>query len=223
VLVTCKNSQIRLFEVEQTRPAVASRRPAARPHMVGASAPESAAPGHLLAIGEARSRGGELTRERCRGLGIFSLRQRGLMPGARRQPLRLGGFASTSAARLAAQSASTAAKSGADDDAYALQIPTRISASPNTEKAHLLCLCPETGRNYGRLAQPARTWADLPARDEARPGLCGTHRAGDGPAGCEPYLINFSNLPLGLGDYHLVIGNRRRLRVRLSRPPPRRQ
>jgi hypothetical protein len=156
---------------------------------------------------------------------LFSLREGDLVRAAQRQPIRLGGFASASAANLAAQSASTAAKSRADDDACAFQIPARI-CWPNTDKAHLALRLP-TDRSrdipYAAWAQPARRWAALPARDEARPGLCGTHRAGGGPADCEPQLINFSNLPRGLRDYHLVIGNSGRRRVRPCRSQPRRR
>jgi hypothetical protein len=45
------------------------------------------------------------------------------MRAAPRQPIRLGGSASTNPAKLAPQSISTAAKSGADSDACAFRIP----------------------------------------------------------------------------------------------------
>jgi hypothetical protein len=74
----------------------------------------------------------------------FQLRD--LMRVAQRSPIGLGGFASTRPMRLAPQSASTEATSEPDSDACVFRIPRRVSASPNTLKAHLLCPWPEAGR-----------------------------------------------------------------------------
>jgi hypothetical protein len=176
VLVACKNSQTPPFEAGQKRSVVsASRRPVGRPLRWGlllrVCAPRSFACGRRAAQPRRGIGAGALS-----GLRTF-FSSRGRLGACSAEAAYSSRWICKYQCREAAQSASTTAKSGADSDACAFQIPPRISAWPNTDKTHLLCPCPETGRETSP-TPPGRTRREPgpPCPRGMKQGLASTER-----------------------------------------------